>query len=78
MRNRFYLSALSLLLVGRIYAANTNSPALYLDVNLPVDQEALVKSVLAANPRTIVVQMSAGPLTVPWIAKKIPALLQAW
>jgi beta-glucosidase len=41
-------------------------------------QEALVEAVFAANPRTVVVEMSAGPLTVPWLAKNIPALLQAW
>jgi beta-glucosidase len=42
------------------------------------NQEALVEAVLAANPKTIVVEMSAGPLTVPWIAKNVPAILQAW
>jgi beta-glucosidase len=26
----------------------------------------------------VVVEMSAGPLTVPWLKEKIPALLQAW
>jgi beta-glucosidase len=41
-------------------------------------QEELVEAVFAANPRTVVVEMSAGPLTVPWLAAKIPALLQAW
>ncbi len=41
-------------------------------------QEELVKAVLAANPRTIVVEMSAGPLTVPWLKNNVPALLQAW
>ena len=41
-------------------------------------QEELVEAVFAANPKTIVVEMSAGPLTVPWIAKNVPALLQAW
>lgn len=41
-------------------------------------QEELVKAVLAANPKTIVVQMSAGPLTVPWLASNVPAMLQAW
>ena len=41
-------------------------------------QEELVHAVFAANPRTIVVEMSAGPLTVPWLKAKIPALLQAW
>jgi beta-glucosidase len=42
------------------------------------DQEKLVEAVLAANPHTVVVEMSAGPLTVPWIAQNAPALLQAW
>lgn len=41
-------------------------------------QEELVLAVLAANPRTIVVQMSAGPLTVPALADRVPAMLQAW
>jgi len=41
-------------------------------------QEELVKAVLAANPKTIVVEMSAGPLTVPWIAKNVPGILQDW
>jgi len=41
-------------------------------------QGALVKAVLAANPRTIVVQMSAGPLTEPWLKENVPAMLEAW
>ena len=41
-------------------------------------QEELIKNVLSANPRTIVVLMSAGPLTVPWLKQNLPALLQAW
>jgi beta-glucosidase len=45
---------------------------------LPGNQEELIKSVAAANPRTIVVLMSAGPLAVPWVKDHVPALLQAW
>jgi beta-glucosidase len=41
-------------------------------------QEELVHALIAANPRTIVVQMSAGPLAVPAIEAKAPAILQAW
>ena len=48
------------------------------DLGLPGNQEELVKAVLAANPRTIVVLMSAGPLAVPWIKEHVPAMLQAW
>lgn len=47
-------------------------------LGLTGSQEELVKAVFAANPKTIVVQMSAGPLTVPWLAKNVPAMLQAW
>ena len=47
-------------------------------LGLTGSQEALVEAVVAANPRTIVVELSAGPLTVPWIKDHVPALLQAW
>ena len=45
---------------------------------LPGNQEELIKTVFAANPRTIVVLQSAGPLSVPWCKEHIPAMLQAW
>ena len=41
-------------------------------------QEELALRVIAANPRSIIVQMSAGPLTVPRLKEKAPAMLQAW
>ncbi len=41
-------------------------------------QEELTLAVLAANSRTIVVQMSAGPLSVPALAARTPTMLQAW
>lgn len=47
-------------------------------LGLTGNQEELVKAVLAVNLRTIVVQMSAGSLTVPWVKEKVPAMLQAW
>jgi beta-glucosidase len=47
-------------------------------LGLAGNQEDLVQAVYAANPKTIVVEMSAGPLTAPWLKDQIPALLQAW
>jgi beta-glucosidase len=47
-------------------------------LGLPGNQEELVKAVLAVNPRTIVVEMNAGPLTIPEIKEKAPAILEAW
>jgi beta-glucosidase len=47
-------------------------------LGLPGDQEELVKAVLAVNPRTVVVLLNAGPLTIPWVASHAPAVLEAW
>jgi alpha-L-rhamnosidase len=47
-------------------------------LGLPGRQEELVKAVLAANPKTVVILMNAGPLTIPWIKGHAPALLEAW
>jgi beta-glucosidase len=44
---------------------------------LPGDQDELVTRVLAANPRTVVVVNTGGPVTLPWSASA-PALLQTW
>lgn len=49
-----------------------------LSLALPGNQLELVKAVVAANPRTVVVEMNAGPLTEPWIAGHAPALIEAW
>jgi beta-glucosidase len=45
---------------------------------LPGNQEELVKAVLAVNPKTIVVEMNAGPLAVQWIKDNVPAVIEAW
>ncbi len=47
-------------------------------LDLPGNQAELVRAVLAANPRTVVVEMNAGPLTVPDIKANAPALVEAW
>jgi beta-glucosidase len=47
-------------------------------LGLAGNQEALVEAVVAANPRTIVVEINAGPLTVPWVKDHVPAMLEAW
>lgn len=47
-------------------------------LSLPGQQEELVKAVLTANPKTIIVLMNAGPLTIPWIKDNAPAILESW
>jgi beta-glucosidase len=43
----------------------------------PIDQNALVEAVAAANPHTIVVVESGGPILMPWLSQ-VPAVLEAW
>jgi len=43
----------------------------------PVDQDALVEAVAAANPHTIVVVESGGPILMPWL-NQVSAVLEAW
>lgn len=47
-------------------------------LGLPGNQEELFKTVLAANPKTIVVLMNAGPLTIPMVKESAPAIVEAW
>ncbi|KAJ4296104.1 hypothetical protein N0V88_004806 [Collariella sp. IMI 366227] len=48
-------------------------------MDLPLDgsQDRLIEAVVKANPRTVVVNQSGSPVTMPW-ADKVPAILQAW
>jgi beta-glucosidase len=43
----------------------------------PIDQDALVAAVAAANPHTVVVVESGGALVMPWLAS-VGAVLEAW
>jgi beta-glucosidase len=47
-------------------------------LGLAKDQEDLFNAVLAVNPRTIVVLINAGPLTIPHLKEKAPAIIEAW
>jgi beta-glucosidase len=42
-----------------------------------IDQDALVDAVAAANPRTIVVLETGGPVDMPW-ADKVQGIVEAW
>jgi beta-glucosidase len=43
----------------------------------PINQDALVSAVAAANPHTIVVVESGGPILMPWLSQ-VGAVLEAW
>jgi beta-glucosidase len=42
-----------------------------------VDQDQLVQAVAAANPRTIVVLQSGGPVEMPWV-NQVAGIVEAW
>ena len=47
------------------------------DLSLPDGQDALIAAVAAANPRTIVVLETGGPVLMPWL-DATAAVLEAW
>ena len=48
------------------------------DLDLPGAQEQLLEAVYAANPKTVLVLMNAGPLAVTWANDHLSAILDAW
>ncbi len=46
-------------------------------LSLPENQDALIEAVAAANPHTIVVLETGGPVTMPWI-DKVSTVIEAW
>lgn len=47
------------------------------NLSLPDNQDDLIRQVAAANPRTIVVLETGGPVLMPWI-DSVSAVLEAW
>ncbi|MFD7136694.1 glycoside hydrolase family 3 protein [Streptomyces sp. NPDC059894] len=47
------------------------------DLALPGDQNQLIEAVAAANPDTIVVLNTSGPMLMPWLSR-VKGVLQAW
>jgi beta-glucosidase len=48
------------------------------DLKLTGMQEKLIEAVYAANPKTVVVLMNAGPLSTKWARDHVPAMLESW
>lgn len=46
-------------------------------MQLPDNQDALIAGVAKANPKTVVVLETNGPVELPWL-QQVPAVLQAW
>jgi beta-glucosidase len=48
------------------------------DLRVPTGQEALINAVKVANPNTVVVLMTGGPITTSAWEDGVPAVLEAW
>jgi beta-glucosidase len=48
------------------------------DLGLPGVQQELVETIAALGKPSVVVLVNGRPLSIPWIAENIPALLEAW
>lgn len=48
------------------------------DLNLPGVQEELIKAVYETGTPVIVVLINGRPMSISWIAEKIPAIIEAW
>jgi beta-glucosidase len=46
-------------------------------LSLPGDQNALISAVAAANPKTVVVLNTGGPVLMPWLGS-VAAVVEAW
>ena len=73
-------SQVAIVFVNQWASEGMDEPSLALSdlVNAtPIDQDALVSAVAAANPHTIVVIESGGPILMPWLGQ-VSAVLEAW
>ena len=64
--------------VAIIYGYQWESEGMDLEnLDLPGNQNELIEKVAAANPHTVVVLESGGPITMPWV-DHVSAILEVW
>ena len=66
-------SDVAIIFANQWTAESIDAPTL----GLPGTQDALISVVGAANPRTIVVLQTGGPVTMPWLGK-VKSVVEAW
>jgi len=64
---------LALVITGRVSGETMDVD----DLRLPGDQEALIEAVAEANPRTVVVTLSANPVVAPW-RDEVAGIIHVW
>jgi beta-glucosidase len=64
--------------VAVVFASNKDTEAIdRTGLGLPGYQDQLIEAVAAANPRTVVVLDTGGPVTMPWLPD-VAGVLEAW
>ena len=63
--------------VAVVFATQWSTEAMDIRLKLDDEQDALIAAVAAANPRTIVVLETGGPVAMPWL-DKVGGVLEAW
>jgi beta-glucosidase len=63
--------------VAIVFVTQWTAEAMDFPLTLPDAQDALVEAVARANPHTIVVLETGGPVLLPW-AERVAAVLEAW
>ncbi len=48
------------------------------DLGLPGQQQALIETVHATGTPVVVVLLNGRPLGIPWVARHVPAIIEAW
>ena len=63
--------------VAIVFATQWSTEAMDIRLKLDGEQDAMIQAVAAANPRTIVVLETGGPVTMPWL-DRVGGVLEAW
>ena len=66
-------SSVAIVFAGDYSSEGFDRPSL----SLPGDQNALIAAVAAANPRTVVVLNTGGPVTMPWL-DRVAGVVEGW
>jgi len=63
--------------VAIVFATQWSTEGADVEMSLPIGQDALISAVAAANPHTVVVLETGGPVLMPWL-DKVGAVIEAW
>lgn len=63
--------------IAIVFGTQWATESIDVEAKLDGEQDALVEAVAAANPNTVVVLQTGGPVLMPW-ADRVPAIVAAW